>query len=47
MARGTVVVRLPIPLKQRVDEIANSERRNKQEALCILIEEAIAARAKA
>ena len=44
MARGTVVVRLPILLKQRVDEIAGMERRNKQEVLCILVEEAIAMR---
>ena len=44
MAQATTFVRLPISLKERVDAIADSERRTKLEALCILVEEAIAMR---
>ena len=44
MAQATTFVRLPVSLKERVDAIADSERRTKLEALCILVEEAIAMR---
>ena len=46
MVEATVMVRVRVSLKQRIAAIADVERRSNLEVLSILVEEAIAARAK-
>lgn len=44
MAQETTHIRIPIPLKERLNEIAEKERRDQITVLEMLLEEAIAHR---
>lgn len=47
MAQETTHIRIPVPLKKRLSEIAKTERRDQVTVLEMLLEEAIANRSTA